>query len=57
MKLLYVAQKEIAKYKKGGWVLKSHLNYPESDHGALMLKLETINEYEKWDFENRCVRT
>ena len=49
--------KEIAKYKKGGWMLRSELTYPHSEHGALMLKLETLDEYEKWDFDNKCVRT
>lgn len=57
MRLLYVAGKEIAKYKKGGWMLRSELTYPHSEHGALMLKLETLDEYEKWDFDNKCVRT
>lgn len=57
MRLLYVASKEIAKYKKGGWLLRSKLSYPDSEHGALMLKLETLDEYENWDFVNKCVRT
>lgn len=56
MKLLYVSNKEVAKYKKGGWVMKSELRYPGSDDGALMLRLETLEEYEKWDFKNKCVR-
>ena len=56
MRLLYVEGKDIAKYKKGGWILKSRLDYSDSDHQALMLKLETLEEYEKWDFQSKCVK-
>lgn len=57
MKLLYVDGSEIAKYKKGGWVLKSTVNGLDGKLGALMLRLETITEYENWDSKSKCVRT
>lgn len=57
MRLLYVDDSKIAKYKKGGWVVKSAVKCTEGIRGALMLKLETVEEFEGWDFENKCVRT
>ena len=57
MRLLYIEGNKVAKYKKGGWVMKSELSYEGSNHGALMLKLDNIDEYERWDFEDKCVKT
>lgn len=57
MKLLYVANDKIAEYKKAGWVLKSKVSDPSGNKSGLMLKLQTIGEFEKWDFESKCVRT